>query len=125
MSQKLTTAEQLDILRKSGSHYVVHFSASWCGPCKSIQGEVTQRVLESKIPYLYLDLDEESELADEFAVTAVPTFLRCAGEVVVSRFSGANMEAFDATIAEVKVANKPSEGIVVESAAQLPRAPRS
>lgn len=122
MSQKLTTAQQLDILRKSGSHYVVHFSASWCGPCQAIHGAVTSKVVEFNIPYLYLDLDEESELVNEFAVTAVPTFLRCAGDEVLSRFSGANMDAFVATITEVKTAN--TTQAIVESPTKLPRASR-
>lgn len=97
-----TTSDQIQTLRTSGRDYIVHFSARWCGPCQKIQRAVQETVREYEVPYLYLDLDENHDLAEEFAVTAVPTFVHCNNAGEIRRLSGADMEAFADMVQTVK-----------------------
>ena len=50
------------------------FTASWCDPCKRIQP--TLNVLSKKHTICSIDVDEMSELADEYNIQSMPTILR-------------------------------------------------
>jgi thioredoxin 1 len=49
------------------------FSASWCGPCKSFKPrwEKVSGAYPS-IPFLYVDIDECPNLADQLGVSSIP-----------------------------------------------------
>jgi thiol-disulfide isomerase/thioredoxin len=49
--------------------YLVIFSASWCGPSKLFIKEINEAGINN---YSYIDVEEESELAEKFKVRAVP-----------------------------------------------------
>jgi len=58
------------------------FTATWCGPCKSIKKQIYNNetnkgisVLAPNIVFMYIDVDECEEMAQEFGITAMPTFI--------------------------------------------------
>ncbi len=56
---------------------LVDFFAQWCGPCKSM-GPVVDRLSNEITPQgkvCKLDIDEDSELAMQYKVASVPTFM--------------------------------------------------
>lgn len=65
---------------------LVDFYADWCGPCRMvgpIVHEIAQEHPEFKI--VKINVDEEQELAEEFAVMSIPSlFVIKNGEVVDS-----------------------------------------
>lgn len=65
---------------------VLKFSASWCGPCKmlskTIEGIETNVVIEE------VDIDEQSELANEYGIRGVPTLVMLDENVEVKRSVG-------------------------------------
>ncbi len=56
---------------------VVDFHATWCGPCKMIAplvGEMAEQ-MAADVVFLKVDVDEAEDVAAEYNITAMPTFL--------------------------------------------------
>lgn len=51
---------------------VIKFTASWCGPCKSIHHILEECENKHKIPVVEVDIDEWGALADEYEVKSIP-----------------------------------------------------
>nr|GEW54626.1 thioredoxin H2 [Tanacetum cinerariifolium] len=55
---------------------VIDFSADWCGPCKFIEPAVHDLAIEfSDVEFIKIDVDELPEVAKDFEVQAMPTFV--------------------------------------------------
>jgi putative thioredoxin len=70
---------------------VVDFWAEWCGPCK-VLGPLLEKVTDEAggaFELVKVDVDQNQELAAEFAVQGIPTVIAFRDGVAVSRFSGA------------------------------------
>jgi len=65
---------------------VLKFSASWCGPCKSLTK--TLQEVKTEIPIEEIDIDEQSELAIEYGIRGVPTLVMIDDNVEVKRNVG-------------------------------------
>jgi thioredoxin 1 len=73
-------------------HVIIDFFANWCGPCKRIApvfSELSEKVPE--ITFLKVDVDESEELAQQFSVSALPTFVVISNGKVVKRIEGADL----------------------------------
>ena len=79
-------------INKSGEKRVVAwFTASWCGPCKSVTPFVEKLSDTAKnVDFLKIDIDSNQDLAEQFDVTSVPTFVMFKDKVLVGRVLGAN-----------------------------------
>ncbi|XP_018336584.1 thioredoxin-2-like isoform X2 [Agrilus planipennis] len=79
---------------------VVDFFANWCGPCKVIAPKLEDLAKEfaNCLLILKVDVDECEDLATEYNVCAMPTFLFIKNKHVVAQFSGANYEKLRDTI---------------------------
>jgi thioredoxin 1 len=69
---------------------VVMFSAGWCNPCKQAK-PVFQSLKESRsdVQFEIVDIDENRNMAQDFNVTSVPTFMVIQDNEEVSRLVGA------------------------------------
>lgn len=71
---------------------LVDFYADWCGPCK-----VTSPIIEElsvdptykDVRFVEVDVDADNELAAQFNILSIPTFLIFRNGEVVSQFVGA------------------------------------
>ncbi|XP_078050441.1 thioredoxin-T [Augochlora pura] len=89
-----TNDEFKSTLEKAGSSLVVvDFFATWCGPCKVIAPKLQELSEEMKdVIFLKVDVDEFPELAAEYDINSMPTFIFIKGGKVLETFSGANYE---------------------------------
>lgn len=56
---------------------LVDFYADWCGPCK-MQAPVLEELAEEyagKVKIVKVNIDEETELAQQFRVVSIPTMI--------------------------------------------------
>ncbi|KAI3420631.1 Thioredoxin domain-containing protein [Psidium guajava] len=79
---------------------VVDFTASWCRPCSLIApflAELARRF--PSVLFLKVDVDELKQVAQEWAVEAMPTFVFMKGGTVVDKVVGAKKDDLQQTIA--------------------------
>ncbi|XP_017019508.1 thioredoxin-2 [Drosophila kikkawai] len=83
------------ILEDAGSkHVLVEFFATWCGPCAMIGPRLEQLANEysTRLIILKIDVDENEELALQYDVTGMPTFVIIKNGVTLIQFVGSNPE---------------------------------
>jgi thioredoxin 1 len=75
---------------------ILRFTASWCGPCKSLAKTLEQ--IETNIPIEVIDIDVHPEIATEFGIRGVPTLVMMEDNVATKRIVGSQtiqeLEAF-------------------------------
>ena len=62
---------------KSAAAAVVDFNATWCGPCKML-GPVLEKLsgeMADRASFYGVDVDENSDLAEEFGIMSIPTLV--------------------------------------------------
>lgn len=61
---------------KSDKKVLVDFWASWCGPCRMLSPIIDEIAKEiDKVKVGKVNVDEESDLATQFAVMSIPTLI--------------------------------------------------
>ena len=68
----LDKEENFDDLIKEGT-VLVDFSATWCGPCKMLEGELEN--IEDKIKIVKVDIDKFQKLTMNYRIMSVPTMI--------------------------------------------------
>lgn len=62
---------------EDGIPTVIDFYATWCGPCKEIAPvyEALKEKYGDKVNFLTVDIDEQPDIANDYNINAVPTFV--------------------------------------------------
>lgn len=95
MLTHLTVANFEEQVVQSSVPVLVDFSAEWCAPCKFALPILEELNAESQGEFKVgkIDVEEEQKLANQFAVSALPTMLVFAGGQVVRSFRGVQKKA--------------------------------
>jgi thioredoxin 1 len=65
---------------------ILYFTASWCGPCRTL-GPIMES-LNGQINYRKLDVDNEQDLAVKYKIRSVPTLVLIENGVEKNRMVG-------------------------------------
>ncbi|XP_043484339.1 thioredoxin-2 [Leptopilina heterotoma] len=78
---------------------VIDFFATWCGPCKSISPKIEEFSQEyTDVVFVKVDVDECEEVASEYDITSMPTFIFIKNGEKLETVVGANAEKIKNTI---------------------------
>jgi len=69
---------------------ILYFSASWCGPCKTL-GPIIES-LGNKINYEKIDVDNDNELSVKHSVRNIPTLVLLENGLEKNRLVGLQTE---------------------------------
>lgn len=75
---------------------VLKFSATWCGPCKSL-GNIIEKYYKGDVVVENVDIDEAQDMAIKYGVRGVPTciLLNDAGEEVSRKVGTMMIDEFE------------------------------
>ncbi|KAJ4707523.1 Thioredoxin [Melia azedarach] len=91
--------------KDSSQLMVIDFSASWCGPCKLVEPAVHEMATKyTDVQFAKIDVDELSDVAQEFKVQAMPTFVLVKKGKEVDRVVGARKEELEKKIVKFRAA---------------------
>lgn len=65
---------------------ILRFTASWCGPCKSLAQNL--EIVNLNMPIEVIDIDVHPELAQEYGIRGVPTLVMLEENNEVKRVVG-------------------------------------
>lgn len=70
---------------------ITDFFATWCGPCKAISPVLEKFSQEFQdVQFLKVDVDESQDIAQEYGITAMPTFVLFKKGEPIGKIVGAN-----------------------------------
>ena len=68
---------------------VKKFSAAWCGPCRALAPVINEiKGNFSNVKFEEYDIDEYSDITEEYGVRSVPTVIIVKDGIEVNRFTG-------------------------------------
>ena len=77
MEHKFTTENFEEEVLKSDIPVLVDFYADWCGPCKMMAPVVEKMAeeFEGRIKVGKLNADDEMQIAQQYRISSIPTFM--------------------------------------------------
>ena len=77
MVTPITKENYETLVKKSTKPVVIEVYATWCGPCQQVAPifEELSKELNDKYTFVKLNVDDDRDIAVEYGVSSVPTFV--------------------------------------------------
>jgi len=125
----VTDAAFEETVLKSPTPVIVDFWAPWCGPCRQVAPSLEKIAndYDGKVVVAKVNTDEDSQWAQQYEVSGIPTMLFVAGGKVVYRQVGAVPFGFLKNIVDkfLEVVNTPAVEANAETPAEPAAAPQA
>lgn len=101
MAEKFTSGNFETEVKQSDIPVLVDFYADWCGPCKMMAPLVEELAVKyaGKVKIGKINVDESQDIAREYRVMSIPTFILFKdGEAVQTAVGGMDMQSLERMI---------------------------
>ena len=90
----LKTRQEIQEFTKTSNAFIIDFTATWCGPCKTIKPYVEHAFKQMKdyFDLVVVDADEGSDICSFLKVKAYPTLVSFVNKEMVETVVGADIE---------------------------------
>ncbi len=90
----------IDVCAQNDKYLVIKASTEWCGPCKAVKSkyEKLANELVEKAVFTTFDVDEHEGIAEQFEISAMPTFIVVKGHDIITKVTGADLASVRASI---------------------------
>jgi len=86
---------QSEVLEHEGETVFVDFWAPWCGPCKAVAPLFNTLSGEVEAKFVKVNIENNQEIAAQFNIRSIPTFLAIRdGEVVDTMIGSQGVDSF-------------------------------
>jgi thioredoxin 1 len=88
--KQLTSADSLDELLTQQEFSLLYFSASWCGPCKSMTPivEGVSGMMKDRFNAFKVDVDQLPTFAADYGIRSVPTLVLVKNDNIIDQRVG-------------------------------------
>ncbi|ALC44614.1 CG13473 [Drosophila busckii] len=88
------------VAEAGNKHVLVEFFAAWCGPCAIIGPKLEEfaQEYEDCLLIVKIDVDDNEDLAEEYNVSSMPSFLIIKNKITLEQFVGSNSELVQRTL---------------------------
>lgn len=91
--------EHFDSVKETYKLMVIDFTATWCGPCRSMAPVFTDLAAKyTDVEFIKIDVDQLDDVARKYEVVAMPTFLLMKKGKVVDKVVGAKKDELQTKI---------------------------
>lgn len=89
---EITSKEQFSTIIEENDTILADFKADWCGPCKMMEPIVEDFSEKLDVQVVSVDIDDNNDIASEYQVRAVPTFIIFSEDEVKEQLTGVQQE---------------------------------
>jgi thioredoxin 1 len=84
----------IDECEKNNLFLVIKASAVWCAPCSAVKPKYQEMAQKyTNTLFLTFDVEEQQDIAEQFSISAMPTFIVIKGRDIIKRVEGMNLLA--------------------------------